>query len=213
MAKKQKKPDTGMVIDKFEDEWSWREARRGSITGSRLGSVITQRGMGYKTGVYEVIAEKLGLSADDEDPMDRGHRLEPEALARFTEETGIVLNTDRVIWRRKEDHDIALSPDGYTEDFIEAAEAKCISSAKHLQAYFEQKVPNDYEFQKLQYFIVNRILERLHFCFYDPRLAGSKDFFIITIKREDVQEDVDHYLAEEERILGYIRSKVIELSF
>lgn len=202
-----------MIIETFEDRWSWLEARRGKITGSRLESVLTRRGEGYKIGVYELIAEKLGLSVEKEDPLERGHRLEPEAIARFAADTGKTLNTTMVLWKREEDEDIALSPDAYTEDLTEAVEAKCLSSAKHLKTFFEQKLPEaEYESQALQYFIVNEKLETLYFVFYDPRLV-AKDFFYLTITRKEKLAEIETYLAKEAAIMQYVREKVNELSF
>ncbi len=73
---------------KFENQESWLEARKTKITGSRLKDIIVKRGTGQKIGFYELIAERLAIPSDGEDPMERGHRLETEALERFTQETG-----------------------------------------------------------------------------------------------------------------------------
>ncbi len=201
-----------MIVEKFEDNWSWLEARRGKITGSRLADVITKRGTGYKVGVYELIAEKLGISADGEDERERGHRLEPEAIERLIKETSIPFKTEKVLWKREEDEDIALSPDAFTEDLTVAGEAKCLSSAKHIKALIEQKVPEDYEYQALQYFIVNERLEKLYFCFYDPRLY-TKDFFYLVITREEKLEEIDEYLAYEAKLLAFVREQVNAFTF
>lgn len=202
-----------MKIERFEDRWSWLEARRGKITGTKLHDVITYKGHTTKIGVYELMAERLGVSADGEDPAERGHRLEPEALKRFQKETGKKLNTEMVIWSREEEDDIAISPDGFTDDLTEAVDVKCLSSPKHLKAYFEKKLPEpEYEAQALQYFIVNEKLQRLYFAFFDPRLY-KPDFFFLTIERKDKLNEIDHYHAKEAEILAYVREKVNELSF
>jgi hypothetical protein len=44
--------------------------------------------------------------------MDRGKRLEDEAIERFAKETGKKVNTDLVLWMRDDDENIAVSPDG-----------------------------------------------------------------------------------------------------
>lgn len=198
-----------MKIETFEDRWSWLEARRGKITGSRLGDVYSVRGT-KKLGFYEVIAERLGLSADDENPMDRGTRLESEALDHAEKECGRTLDRSKVLWMRDDNESIAISPDA-SIGVEEAVECKCLSSARHIEAYLTHKIPDDYKYQMLQYFIVNEQLEKLHFAFYDPRVL-AKPFFFITINREDVQEDIIKYLAFERDTLTEIDMIVNKLS-
>lgn len=200
-----------MKVSKYEDRDAWLAARRGKITGSRLKDVVTLRGNGKKIGYYELIAERLAVPADDEDPMERGTRLEAEAMARFIQETGKEVDTSLVIWQREDDNNIAISPDGFIGT-TEAVECKCLSSARHIEAYLTQKVPSEYDMQAIQYFIVNDELQTLHFAFYDPRLT-VKDFFTITITREEVQEDIDNYLAYQRQVLAEITDIVNSLTF
>lgn len=196
---------------KFEDRQSWLAGRRGKITGSRLKDIIVKRGTGKKIGFYELIAERLGIAADDESAMDRGTRLEPEAMQEFIKETGKEVDTSLVIWTRDDNDSIAISPDGFIED-TEAVECKCLSSARHIEAFLTKQVPDEYEFQKLQYFIVNENLEKLYFCFYDPRLL-AKPFFYLTIERKDVQKEVDEYLDYQRRTLEEVNQIVNDLTF
>lgn len=196
---------------KFESREEWLAARRGKITGSRLKDIIVKRGSGRKIGFYELIAERLGIPADDESAMDRGTRLEPEAMERFAKETGKKLDTSLVIWSRDDDESIAISPDGFIGK-KEAIEAKCLSSARHIEAYLTQKVPDEYEYQVLQYFIVNDQLQKLHFVFYDPRLI-AKDFFFITVDRKTVKEQVEEILAYERGVIAEVNEVVNSLTF
>ncbi len=186
----------------FETKEAWQEARRGKITGTRLKDIIVKRGTGRKMGLYELIAERLGIPSDGEDPMERGHRLEPEAMARFEKETGKKVNKDLVIWTRDDDESIAISPDGFIGK-KEAVEVKCLSSARHIQAVIENKVPDEYEYQILQYFIVNDSLKTLHFVMYDPRIV-AKDYICFEVQRKDVQADVDTYLKYEQETLAEV---------
>lgn len=210
---------------KFEDRESWLDARRGKITGSRLKDIIVKRGTGKKIGFYELIAERLATKADDENPMDRGTRLESEAIEKFKEQTGKEVNTDLVIWTRDEDENIAISPDGFightlvhskkkTSEYVidEAVEAKCLASARHLEAWLTKEVPSEYEEQKIQYFVVNDKLETLYFVFYDPRIP-SKDFFVLPFKRADVQDKIDEYLTYQKMILEEVNEIVNQLTF
>lgn len=195
----------------FETREEWMEARRGKITGSRLKDIIVKRGTGYKKGFYELIAERLAVAPDEENPMDRGTRLEEEAVARFVKETGRKVDDSLVIWAREDNESIAISPDGVIGK-TEAVEAKCLSSAEHIKAWLTKQVPDDYEFQKLQYFIVNDALRKLNFVFYDPRIP-SKDYFVLEIKREDVQAEIEEYLAYQKGILAEVDDIVNELTF
>jgi len=203
-----------MQIKKFDNRDEWLEARRGKITGSRLKDIVVKRGTGKKIGFYELIAERLGIPADGENPMDRGTRLEEEAMAEFVKQTKKKVNTDLVIWNREDNENIAISPDGYIgKETPEAGiEVKCLSSARHIEALLTQKVPDEYEYQVLQYFIVNDSLKTLYFIFYDPRLL-AKPFFFLTINRESVQEDVEMYLDYQKKTLEEVDEIVNTLTF
>lgn len=204
-----------MKILKYENREEWLEARRGKITGSRLKDIVVKRGTSKKIGFYELIAERLGVPADDESAMDRGTRLEEEAIEKYANETKQKVNTDLVIWTRDDIENIAISPDGYVmkkEQIIKAVECKCLSSARHIEAYLTKSIPKDYEEQAIQYFVVNDDLEDLDFVFYDPRLT-TIDYFIITVKRDDIQEKIDYYLEYETEVLNEVNKIVNDLTF
>lgn len=199
----------------FETKEAWFAGRLAKITGSRLGSIVVKRGTGKKIGFYELIAERLGIPADDESAMDRGTRLESEAVAMFAQTSGKEVDTSLVIWTRDDNENIAISPDGFIagkKKIKEAVECKCLSSARHIEAYLTKQIPDEYHYQMLQYFIVNDDLEVLHFCFYDPRLI-AKPFFVIEVKRADVQEEVTQYLEYQKQTLLEVDTIVNELTF
>ena len=196
---------------KFQNRDEWLLARRGKITGTRLGKIVSVRGP-KKIAFYELIAERIAVEADDEDPMNRGLRLEGDAIERFTKETKKKVNSDLVIWARDDDDNIALSPDGSVVGDKEAVEVKCLASARHLEALIEKKIPKEYVLQTIQYFVVNENLQTLHVIFYDPRVT-VKEYFTIEIKRKDVQEDVDKYLEYQRETLAEVNEIVNELTF
>lgn len=212
-----------MKTTKYEERKDWMVARLARITGSRLKNLILKRGSEPKIGYYELIAERIALPDDDtETGRDRGSRLEKTAIERFTLETGIVVNTDLVIWERDDNSRIAISPDGFTEDNAEAiiigstgsreaVEVKCMNSAEHIKSYLTKKIPDQYEEQVIQYFIVNDKLERLYFVMYDDRMSVA-DFFYITITRESVTDKIDEYLAQEYNVLARVEASVISLT-
>jgi len=194
---------------KFENQESWLEARKTKITGSRLKDIIVKRGTGQKIGFYELIAERLAIPSDGEDPMERGHRLETEALERFTQETGKEVDGSLVMWVREDNESIAISPDGIIND-EEAVEVKCLASSRHIEALLTNQIPKEYEEQINQYFVVNDKLQTMYMVFYDPRLS-VKDFFFLTIKRD--QEKVDELLAYQNNIIEEVNKIVKQLSF
>jgi len=199
-----------MKIRTFSDEQEWLEARKGKITGTRLKDLISKRGGNKKIGFYEIIAERIAIPASEENMMDRGKRLEDEAMERFEKVTGKKVNKDLVIWEREDNSDIAISPDGYIGK-TEAIEAKCLSSARHLEAWLTKKIPDEFEYQVLQYFIVNDSLKTLYFLFYDPRMP--KDFFWIEAKRNTIKEQIDECLALEKDVLKEIDTIEKDLTF
>lgn len=201
-----------MQVNSFETKEDWLIARRGKITGSSLKDIIVKRGTGKKIGFYKLIAERLAIpEGTEENAMDRGTRLELEALERFEKETGKKVDNSLVIWSRDDNASIAISPDGIISE-TEAVEVKCLASERHIQALLEDKVPDDYWEQVLQYFAVNDKLETLYFAMYDPRLY-KKDFFYFTITREQVQEEVTYILDYQKQILAEVEQITNELTF
>lgn len=197
----------------FESREEWLNFKLGKISGSRLKDVLPDRYGNHKKGFYELVAERLIGSAaidDDEKAMDRGTRLEPDALERFQKETGKKVDTSLLMWTREDDTSIALSPDGVIGKTA-AVEVKCLNAASHIEAKLTGKIPKNtagYEEQAIQYFVVNESLKTLFFAFYDPRFPTGLDFFYIEMKRKDVQEDVVKYLEQERTILKNVRDAV-----
>ena len=203
-----------MKTTTYTDREEWLQARKGKITGSRLADIIVKRGTGKKIGFYELIAERLSTDPEglafDETPMERGTRLEPEAMAKFVEVTGKKVDTSLVMWSRDDNDSIAVSPDGFIGK-LEAVETKCLSSAKHLKAYLTQQVPEDYEEQVTQYFIVNDQLRTLWLAFYDPRIP-LLDFFFLEVKRADIEDDIEDYLEQERNVIAEVDKIVLEIT-
>ena len=192
----------------------WLDARKGKITGSKLKDIVVKRGTGKKLGFYELMADRLAIDTGEEDSMERGHALESEALDLLQEtlkkpiERGLFCVSDK-------NPDIALSPDGLIKNdgkYTEAVEVKCLSTARHLQAYFEQEIPDDYYLQVIQYFIVNEDLETLYLTFYDPRVTIKPIHFII-VKRETITEDIATYEKYQEETLKEINDLLTNLAF
>lgn len=197
-------------IQQNSSEWlDWRKSR---ITGSKLKNLIVKRGNGRKVGFYEILAERLSMDTSEvENPMERGHDLELEAIKEFSERTGHDVKTDCGVWVSDENEYITISPDGEIDD-EHAVEVKCLSSANHLKAYVEKEIPTEYKEQAVQYFIVNEKLEQLYFVFYDPRITCLPLHYII-INREDIETEIESYKQYELDAIEEINRLVSELTF
>ena len=200
-----------MKVIKFDERENWLAARRGKITGTRLKDLIVKRSTEKKIGYYELIAERLAIPADDEGAMDRGIRLEKDAIVEYEKRTEMKLISDLVIWERDENASIAISPDAYSEDFKHAVEAKCLNSANHIKALLTNEMPKEYYEQALQYFIVNDELEVLHFVMYDPRIL-AEPYLQFDLTRDQVAETVAEYLELERKTIEEIDEIVNILS-
>lgn len=209
-----------MLKTAFENQEQWLAARLGKITGTRLGDITVKRGGDKKIGFYELIAERLTVSEEDfegfvpnETPMDRGTRLQKYAVNQFKLATGKQVDESLVLWQREDNQSIAVSPDGTIvgSDDTEAVETKCLSSARHVEAYLKNAIPDEYEYQKLQYFIVNDKLQKLYFCFYDPRLPAIA-FFYIVVTREEVAAEISMYLEHQRKTIAEVDEIVAKLS-
>lgn len=215
----------------------WLQTRMGKITGSKAKGIRPTFRDKFKKYIefFVILAEKIAEAPDGEKPTDRGHRLEPEALAAVAERYGLTFDPKSVMWISDIDDDIAISPDGQelvTDGGLPtyAAEVKALSSAKHIKYILEDikarsqedynpiySVPNDtddkYRDQAVQYFVVNKELETLWYIFHDDRQAMDHLVtYAIPIKREDVTELVKEQEDAEMDALVEINALVAFLS-
>lgn len=175
----------------------WHELRQGRVTGTVLKRILGTPKV-REGAFYEIIAERLSTEANSEESaMDRGVRLEGEAIEAYEAQKGV--KVQRIGFTSRDDSKwIASSPDGLIEAngrYSKAVEVKCLSSANHIKAWLTQEVPEDYLPQGLNYFLVNDECEEVDFVFYDPRISKIP-FFIITLKREDYVKEIEDALVK-----------------
>jgi len=182
----------------------WHHLRKGKITGTTLKSIMGTP-KARQDAIYEVLAERLtvGVEADEsyENAMDRGTRLEPDAIALFELETN--KQVERTGFCEDENNPlIANSPDGYimnTND-EEAVEIKCMGGKNHVKMWLENKIPDDYKWQKVQYFVVNPKLKKLYFVGYNPDIPIHQ-LHIIEVNREEILKEIEEAKVEQEQFL------------
>lgn len=88
---------------------------------------------------WKLLSETMAEQPDEENPIKRGHRLEPENILLTLQQLGYQQEdciTDCGIWESDEDDRLACSPDAYqaSENPTWAIECKSLGSAYHLQA-------------------------------------------------------------------------------
>ena len=215
----------------------WLDARRGKVMGSKVKGVRRQARNSdkrYQT-FWDIIAEKMSIAPDGENPMDRGHRVEPDALAAAGQILGVEFDPEPGMWISDIDDDIGVSPDG--AEMVEegqlptfGAEVKSLSSGNHLRFIYEDRlakkepdynpinsVPNEekhyFRDQVIQYFVVNEKLEKMYFILYDDRIVVDHLVtYIIEVKRSDVAHLIEDNLNMQFEALMQINKIVAELS-
>jgi putative phage-type endonuclease len=175
----------------------WSHVRKGKITGTTLKAIMGTP-KARQEAIYEIIAERLsvGVSTDYENPMDRGTRLEPEAITVFEFETGI--KTELIGFAEHDDNThIGNSPDRMVkDDDTLAVEVKCPLGKNYVKLWLTNEVPDEYEHQVIQYFAVNEQLQKLYFVGYNPDIK-IHPLHIIEVTRESLGDKVQIALEKQ----------------
>jgi hypothetical protein len=160
--------------------------------------------------IYEIIAERLTLGVDleYENPMERGTRLEPEAISAFEFETG--KSVERTGFCESDDNSsIAYSPDGIISD-KEDVEVKCMGGKNHVKMWLTNEVPDEYYWQLVQAFVVNPKLQKRYFVGYNPDLPAHP-LHIIKVKRSDVLGAIVLAEQKQNEFLNQVESELSKI--
>jgi hypothetical protein len=212
-----------LLADRQVDLKAYKEeiGKKGALTKGDLEKLLTEADREElstdsekKLEFYQILADQVAVMPVDEDAgrwrsmMDRGTEKEDEAAELF----GKTFNKELMIVgcvQSDEDDRIINSPDrlikpeGKGRIIREALEVKCLASAKHLMAFFERKIPEEYWTQKVQYFVTNERLETLYWEFYDPRIP-MLPMFVLVVKREDLGHWPETMMKYQKRTLKEI---------
>ena len=189
------------IIELEQGSTEWLSFREGKRTGTTIGKIFAKSrvtGEMYDTAkplltFYQKVAERLAEGTGDDDGLEssreRGKDLEQEAINEAEQKLGLKLIRGNV-WQADEWH--IESPDAYTKDLKTAVEVKCLSSARHIQAIIENRPPQEYMAEYLNYFLVNDKLKTLYVFLYDPRFMyehlQTKAF---ELKRDDLLYEIE----------------------
>ena len=187
---------------------SWHQLRKGKVTGTTLKAIMGTK-YAREQAYYEIIAERLttGLE-DDEHPMARGIRLEPDAVATFEFETGKSV-TRTGFCQNDEYENMAYSPDGLIGE-TEDVEIKCMGGKNHVKMWLKNEIPDEYWWQVVQAFVVNPKLEKRYFVGYNPNIP-IHPLHIIEITREQVEDDAKKAEESQKEFLKEVEEKLFSL--
>lgn len=156
-----------------------------------------------KTFKYKMLAYELSNgTAPDEDPRERGTRLEPESRMEFENITGKKVTEVGGISREDEPR-IALSPDGLIENngvYDESFESKSLAGWKHVMIWQENIILDEHIEQCLDYFVVNDDAHTHYYVSYCPEIE-IHPMHIVAIKREDYLYEINLMLQGQKEFL------------
>jgi putative phage-type endonuclease len=187
----------------------WEQLRKTHLTGTMVKSIMGTANA-RQDAFYEAIANRLttGVESDDgyENPMDRGIRLEPDAVAAFEFQTG--KSIESVGFCKSDENDaIAQSPDGYVKETndTEAVEIKCMGGKNHVRFWLTNEIPKEYFWQVVQYFVVNNDLLKLHFVGYNPNIPVHS-LHVVTVERVDILSFIVKSREEQEKFINEVNA-------
>ena len=80
----------------------------------------------------------------------------------------------------------------------------------HVKMWLTNKVPDEYEWQVVQYFVVNEKLEKLYFVGYNPDIP-THPLHIIEVNRETILEDIKNAKVAQKVFLGEVEDIIKKL--
>lgn len=216
-------------LSQENDREAWLELRREKITGTRAGKIkpLSRGTDRTPEGFWQMIADRIAIAKDGEPEMERGHRLENEALKQTAKQFSVKFDYDPGFWVSDLDDDIAVSPDAAEpgKKPTYAAEAKCFDTKNHIKCVLLDRrakkkedyraidqVPKDNRHQVIQYFVVNEHLQRLYFALLDDRIVlENLTHHTIVIDRAEIADEIKEQKDMELDVLKDLRATIKEL--
>jgi len=166
----------------------WLEARRGMLTASVIGQLITPSTMKVadnpksRSIVAELAAERISGFTDDHyasDDMMRGHDVEPLAIKAYEKFTGNPVTTLGFMVREELEFKLGCSPDGLVDD-DGMIEIKSRQPKKHVLTVLADAVPPENIAQcQAALFVSGR--DWLHYVSY----SGGLELFPILVEPDE----------------------------
>lgn len=167
-------------------QWTeeWLKLRKWVITWTKLKNIWWPKAQ--ITEIYKLLAEEY---CDDLDLraweiIERWNELEPTARLIYE---NITKQKVEEVWFIKKEKWLWLSPDWIIKikwKIKKAIEIKCPMWANYIKYLIENKIPDEYYEQVLNYFLIIDELEELDFIIYNPDVKDKiPSFHIINIER------------------------------
>lgn len=184
------------VINVKQGTPEWHKLRLAKITGTRLKSVMGGE-QARATLIYELIAEELTEEAEKlfvNEAMKWG--VEHEDIAIWVYEQTHGVKTEEVGFCLSEEFDfIGLSPDRLIKKgkkYVKGVEVKAPTSKTVVKYMVDKRIPPEYKWQVVHYFLVCDDLKFLDFLVFDPRIKENDlKLTTISVTRKDMQDDID----------------------
>jgi hypothetical protein len=197
-----------------QGDLEWHKARAGIVTGTSLKQAVSKN---FYPLMWELIAERMTeieITDLNTPAVERGREMEPIALRRYIEASGLSFETTGMLLSDDIDH-FGMSPDAvYREDgvIVGGLEIKCPSSKKHVEYLLKNKVPAEYFHQVLSPFLISEDVLWWDFVSFDDR-NYERPLFHIRTTREEVEEPIRETLAALIKFLAKVDQKHIDLTF
>ncbi len=182
----------------------WFSIKKGVISGTQLKAIMGTP-KARQEAIYDIIGERLmvGIYDDYETPIQRGNRLEPEAIATYEIETGYQVETIGFCESDESEH-MGSSPDGLIGE-SGAVEIKCPEHKNYVKYWITNEVPDEYIWQCTQYFVINEKLEWLDFVAYNPDIP-IHPIHIIHVTRSEMMGRIEKAEKEQKIFLAEVNT-------
>lgn len=190
---------------------SWKAARVGCVTASRICDALAKTKTGWGTGranyAAELVVERLtggcGESGYINAAMQWGIDTEPHAIAAYEFRENVTVAPAAFV-----KHPAIEWAGASTDGFVGAdglIEIKCPNTATHIETLLSQKPANKYITQ-MQWEMACTGRKWTDFVSFDPRLPERLRFFQQRVPRDDaaiaqLEKDVEVFLSEIEDTL------------
>lgn len=207
---------------------AWLEFRRGKITGTSIGKLYEKnrsKAAIEESGVfstkanlelYKVVADRIAVGDDGEPPRERGLRLEHTACKLAVKKLGLKHGEYNGYVFQSEVSEYAMSsPDNFehVDNPTWLMEIKCLSTARHLKMIFEGEIDKEFRWQVADSFLNCPSAKVLYFVLFDPRVVIDElVLHIITVRREDIADDIETLASVRDRALKQIDNILEQLN-
>lgn len=207
---------------------AWLEFRRGKITGTSIGklygktrSKVDKEQYGVfndkpNQALWKIVAERIAVGDDGEPPRERGIRLEHTACKLAIKKLGLKHGEyNGYVFQSEVSEYVMSSPDNFEhiDNPTWLMEIKCLSTANHLKMVFEGVVDEEYRWQVADSFLNCPSAKVLYFVLFDPRVVIDElVLHIITVKREDIADDIETLARVRDRALKQIDNILEQLN-